>query len=127
MENLNFPFIVKFYRTYKNPSHIFILEEFIHGKELNKLLRKFKVFSFPVTQFLIASIVLVIEYLHNLKIIYRDIKPENLILNSDVKIKELSTLSDYSFYGFMETFNNFCFFRKIIYDIYFYYFFIQNF
>ena len=78
MEYLNFPFIVKLNRTYKNQSHIFILEEFIHGKELHKLMRNFQNFSFPVTQFFTASIVLVIEYLHNLKIIYRDIKPEIL-------------------------------------------------
>ena len=45
-------------------------------------LHKHERFSEPVTQIYIAEIVLALEALHNLGIIYRDIKLENVLLDS---------------------------------------------
>jgi protein kinase A len=43
--------------------------------------------------FYAANVVLMIEYLHSLKMIYRDIKPENLLIGEDGYLK----LTDFSF------------------------------
>jgi len=39
------------------------------------------------SRFYIAQLVLVLEYLHNVDVLYRDLKPENLLVDSDGYLK----------------------------------------
>ncbi len=58
--------------------------EHIKGKELFDVIRDIGLLDKPQTQFYIASMMLAIEYLHERKFIYRDIKPENIMVNESV-------------------------------------------
>lgn len=49
------------------------------------ILKFFKgLLTYQQCQFYIGSMILAIEYLHSLGIIYRDIKPENIMISAEV-------------------------------------------
>jgi cGMP-dependent protein kinase len=81
---IDHPFIVKLVKTLKSDKHIFFLMEFIRGKELFDVIREIGILSKPQTQFYGGALLLAINYLHERKYIYRDIKPENVMISINV-------------------------------------------
>jgi serine/threonine protein kinase len=58
-----------------------MLFEYVSGGELFSRLRKDGRFSKDITLFYISEILLAIQHLHRKNIIYRDLKPENLLID----------------------------------------------
>lgn len=62
--------------------------EYMSGGELYKLLKIIKQCSEFETKFIVAQVVLAIEFLHNDQhLIYRDLKPENILLSANGYVK----------------------------------------
>lgn len=81
------PFIVDLLYATNIDNYFVMLMEYVPGGELFSWIKKFKSFDIDTVRFYGAQICLALEFLHSRGIIYRDLKPENLILNSDGYIK----------------------------------------
>ena len=66
--------------VYQDKYHLYMLEEYMQFGELLNLLKKFKRLSANLTRFYAAQVVEVFDYMHNKDLIYRDLKPENVLL-----------------------------------------------
>uniref|UniRef100_A0A6B2LAD0 Protein kinase domain-containing protein n=1 Tax=Arcella intermedia TaxID=1963864 RepID=A0A6B2LAD0_9EUKA len=80
------PFIIRLYKTYVDSRNIYLLME-LSGGEFFSLLRSVGRLDKESTQFFAAEMVLVLDHLHSRSIVYRDLKPENVLLGADGHIK----------------------------------------
>lgn len=111
-------FALRMYRTYKDNKYVYMLLEACLGGEIWSLLRDRSALlhgSFPglrnmlkvslcwyrgsfeeyTAKFCVGCVTEAFDYLHNNGIIYRDLKPENLMLDTDgyVKLVSFSAMS----------------------------------
>lgn len=87
MMELSHPRIVTLHATTKDENFLYFLMEPALGGELFSILRRQKRFSEYVARFYAASVVVAFEYMHSKHVIYRDLKPENLLLDDKGYVK----------------------------------------
>tara|TARA_B100000780_G_C21092183_1_gene440240 strand:+ start:41 stop:1687 length:1647 start_codon:yes stop_codon:yes gene_type:complete len=81
------PFVLKLHNTYQDTRYVYFLVELIRGGELFTLLRDLMTLSEKMARFYAAGVIQGFEHMHERNICYRDLKPENLLLNKDGYIK----------------------------------------
>jgi cGMP-dependent protein kinase len=88
-------FIVRLYRSYKDSKYIYFLMESCLGGDLWTLLQRQKTRRFDEkdSRFIAACVLEAFAYLHEKGIVYRDLKPENLLIDEQGYIK----LTDFGF------------------------------
>ncbi|KAM6075279.1 ribosomal protein S6 kinase alpha-5 isoform 3-T3 [Chlamydotis macqueenii] len=77
------PFLVTLHYAFQTDTKLHLILDYINGGELFTHLSHRERFSENEVQIYIGEIVLALEHLHKLGIIYRDIKLENILLDSD--------------------------------------------
>ena len=98
LKALSHPFILGLDFHFKDNGYLYFVEEYLPGvyadwgylpghSVLFTPLRKLGRFSEQVTRFYAAQVVLALEYLHSLDVIHRNLKPENLLLDSKGYLK----------------------------------------
>ena len=81
------PFIVQLHFAFQTPSKFYLGLEYVSGGELFYHLEKRKSFPINEVRLYVAEIGLALNYLHSIGIIYRDLKPENVMLDAEGHIK----------------------------------------
>lgn len=85
LESVNrHPFIVNLYYAFQDSERLYLILEYAQGGELFHHLEMEKFFSEDVAAFYMAEMILALDHLHhNIGVIYRDLKPENCLLDSE--------------------------------------------
>ena len=86
-QNLRHPFILKLHYSFQCFSRLYLLLDFEGGGSLFYHLSQKRRFTEREVLFYAAEILLAIEYLHSKKILYRDLKPENVLIDREGHIK----------------------------------------
>lgn len=100
LKMLDHPFLPTLYAEFEASHFSCIVMEYCSGGDLHSLRHKQpqKRFSISSARFYAAEVLVALEYLHMLGIIYRDLKPENVLVRSDGHIMlsdfDLSLCSD---------------------------------
>ncbi|KAJ0986886.1 hypothetical protein J5N97_005242 [Dioscorea zingiberensis] len=85
LQCLDHPFLPTLYTHFETDKFSCLVMEFCPGGDLHTLRQRQpgKYFSEQAVKFYVAEVLLALEYLHMLGIIYRDLKPENVLVRED--------------------------------------------
>lgn len=75
------------YQTFKDQKYIYFLMEPVLGGDVWTILQKQRCFPENIAKFIAACVVEAFQFLHSKDIIYRDLKPENLMLDKSGYVK----------------------------------------
>nr|CAH8863492.1 unnamed protein product [Trichobilharzia regenti]CAH8863494.1 unnamed protein product [Trichobilharzia regenti] len=87
------PFICRLYNTYRDNKYVYMLLEACLGGELWTILRDSHHLEERTARFCMACCIEALDYLHRHGIVYRDLKPENMLVTAKGYIK----LCDFGF------------------------------
>eukprot|EP00977_Amphora_coffeiformis_P015355 scaffold4510_cov183-Amphora_coffeaeformis.AAC.40 len=87
LESFKHPFIVGMRSAFQSKDNLYLVLDFCPGGDLFFHLGKLRKLSEERARFYAAEIILAISYLHSLDVIYRDLKPENLLLDAQGHIR----------------------------------------
>lgn len=85
------PFLVRLHYAFQTPDKLFMVMDFAAGGELFMHIRESNYLTEERSKFYAAEILVALDWLHRKGVVYRDLKPENVLLDKDGHIK----LSDF--------------------------------
>jgi len=88
LAELDHPFIMKLVKTFETAKSVYILTELITGGELHGAIRQIPTaLSRAQAQFYTGALLIILEELSDRGIVYRDLKPENVMLDRQGYLK----------------------------------------
>ena len=99
MYNINHPYSIKLYNHFEDNDKLYLIMELASNGNLYNFIqnKNLKIKTQEMIKKIIIQVIEIIKYLHSLDIIYRDIKPENILLDKDYNIK----LCDYGWASYL--------------------------
>lgn len=104
VNNQSHPFILGLKFAFHTPAKLYYVLNFCNGGDLYFLLSRCKKFKEQQARFYAAEVFLALQHLHSLGVIYRDLKPENVLLDADGHVK----LTDFGLSKESHTADTFC-------------------
>eukprot|EP00834_Sanchytrium_tribonematis_P002310 NODE_68_length_25399_cov_0.885771.p9 type:complete len:292 gc:universal NODE_68_length_25399_cov_0.885771:4149-5024(+) len=83
----NCPWVVQLYFSFQDTNNLFLIMEYLAGGDLMSLLIEKDIFDEETTRFYISELILAIDFVHSLQFIHRDIKPDNVLIDTQGHIK----------------------------------------
>jgi serine/threonine protein kinase len=81
LETIDHPFLVSLRAAFQTPTKLYLVLPFLRGGEVFTHLKAWKQFDEDLARFYVAEVTLGVGHLHELGIVYRDLKPENVLLD----------------------------------------------
>ena len=95
------PFIVRLHAAFQTEAHVHLALEWCQGGNLLGLLRRYGGLKASVARFYLAEVYSALSHMHSKGMIYRDLKPENVVIDADGHVR----LVDFGLV-FLSGFNN---------------------
>lgn len=97
LENLTHGGVVNLERTFDRPDRVFVVMEKMKGDMLEMILQsEYGRLTERVAKFLITQIFVALKHLHSKNIVHCDLKPENVLLSSDIDFPQVK-LCDFGY------------------------------
>uniref|UniRef100_A0AC34FLG0 Protein kinase domain-containing protein n=1 Tax=Panagrolaimus sp. ES5 TaxID=591445 RepID=A0AC34FLG0_9BILA len=107
LKKIRHPHIIKLYQVMETTNMLYLVTEYAPQGEIFDLIAKHGRLPESDAREKFWQIISAVDYLHNLGIVHRDLKAENLLLDSNLNIK-LADFGFSNFYDKNDTLNTFC-------------------
>jgi serine/threonine protein kinase len=86
-------FVTKILTHFQDEDYLYIVMEYIQGGELFSWSKYFRGMKESYVKIIVAELIVGFEYLHNKNVVYRDLKPENVLIDKTGHVK----ITDFGF------------------------------
>lgn len=102
LESARHPFLIEMKYAFQTVDRLYMVLEFAQGGELYNLLERHHTLSEKWAAFYLSEITVGLGFLHGLGVIYRDLKPENVLIDAKGHVK----LADFGLAKYIKRENN---------------------
>ncbi len=87
LQGVKHPYLVNLKYAFQTEDKLYMVMDYVRGGELYQHLKRCKTFVPERVRLYAAEICLALSYLHDMQFVYRDLKPENLLLDDEGHIR----------------------------------------
>lgn len=80
-------FVVKAVYSFIHESYICFVMEYMYGGDFGSIINKYGYLDESIAKFYISEVILAVDYMHKIGVIHRDLKPDNILLDTQGHIK----------------------------------------
>jgi serine/threonine protein kinase len=83
LEKVHSDFIVRLHWAFQDEHHLYLVMDYVGGGDLFSVLEQERRLNEETARFYASEILLALRHMHSLNIVYRDLKPENVLIGLD--------------------------------------------